>query len=58
MSKQQDQHFFSVKGDAILVKLDALFSFMAFLGMLHYWLWGMPVRGQTVTRNLKKTNLS
>ena len=37
------------------MKLDALFSFhfVVFLGMLHHLLWGMPVRGRTVTHNLK-----
>ena len=35
------------------MKLEAPFSFVVFLRMLHYWLWGMPVRGWTVTRNLK-----
>ena len=42
-----------VKGEAILANLDAPFSFVVFLGMLHYSLWEMPVRGRTVTRNLK-----
>ena len=39
MSKQQDQLFFMIKGDAIFTKLDALFSFVVFLGMLldHYY---------------------
>ena len=27
---------------------------MAFVGMLYYWLWGMPTCGWTVTRNLNK----
>ena len=35
------------------MKFDAPFSFVVFLGMLHYLLWGMPVSGRTVTRNLK-----
>ena len=34
------------------MKLDAEFSFAVRLGMLHYSLWEMPVRGRTVTRNL------
>ena len=50
----QDEHFFTVKGEAILANLDAPFSFVVFLGMLHYSLWEMPVRGQTVTRNLNR----
>ena len=36
-----------------MANLDAPFSFVVFLGMLHYSLWEMPVRGRTVTRNLK-----
>ena len=34
------------------MKLDAPFSFVVFLGVFHYRLWGMPVRGRTVTHNL------
>ncbi len=37
-----------------MANLDAPFSFVVFLGMLHYSLWEMPVRGRTVTRNLKR----
>ena len=37
-----------------MANLDAPFSFVVFLGMLHYSLWEMPVCGQTVTRNLKR----
>ena len=36
-----------------MANLDAPFSFVVFLGMLHYSLWEMPVRGRTVTHNLK-----
>ena len=35
------------------MKLDAEFSFAVRLGMLHNSLWEMPVRGRTVTHNLK-----
>ena len=37
----------------MLANFDAPFSFVVLLGVLHYSLWEMPVRGRTVTCNLK-----
>ena len=54
-SNKVNTSFLWVKGDSIFMKLDTPFSFVVFLGMLHQWLWGMPVHGRTVTRNLKWT---
>ena len=36
------------------MKVDALFSLVVCLGMFHYSLWEMPVRGRAVTCNLKE----
>ena len=37
---------------SVYVKLDAKFSFVVYLGMHHYSLWEIPMRGKTVIGNL------